>query len=195
MVYRLWFSTAQYHPMLEINLLPWRTLLKEKHNRIKKNFFLSTVVLIFLLFLSHISLNFILQNTMDDRDNLKNQLTELTNQTSKDSINPSLSIINQIHATQAELIHFFDSLEQETPDGIIWETLNSKKNHIIAMGSADSVSVLTRFVNAYNSRKNALFINIVSIKQDDRSSALKFKLHLMRSMPPLLKQPETHDNI
>jgi hypothetical protein len=181
--------------MLEINLLPWRILLKEKNNRIKKFFLVSVFIFISLLFTIHVLLNFILQNNGDDIDNLKNQLTELKNQTHEDNINPGILIIDQIHANQAELIHFFEFLEQETPPEISWETFTSKKNHIIALGSADSISVITHLVNTYHSKKNALLMNIVSLKKDDTSNVLQFKLHLMRSISPLLMNPKTHDNI
>jgi magnesium-transporting ATPase (P-type) len=181
--------------MLEINLLPWRTLLKEKNKKIRKMFLLSIFILIFLLFTILILLNFILKNNTDYIDDLKNQLTELKNQTPKNTINTGMLIIDQIHANQAELIHFFEFLEQETSPEITWITFTSKKNHMIAIGSADSIPVLTHFVNTYHSKKNALSMNIVSIKQDEYSNALQFKLHLMRSISPLLMSPKTHDNI
>ena len=203
MVYCFWFSVAQHYgglyDMLEINLLPWRAILKEKNNKIKNFLFLYIFILIFLFFSITSLLNFILEIDTENSNNLKNQLAELTNQTQKEAVNPSALITHQIYSNQTELIGFFKSLIQNTPNGISWLTLISQKNGITATGNADSIAVLTRFVNAYNLKKNILFMNITGITHASNSinsiDSIEFKLHLTRSACPLPIQTETHDAI
>jgi len=185
--------------MLEINLLPWRAILKEKNNKIKKFLFLYSIILIFLLFFINILLNFILQIYTEDINNLKNQLAELTNQTQKDAVNPVALITNQIHSNQDELISFFDSLIKNTPNGISWLTLSSQKNSITATGNADSIAVLTKFSYSYNLKRTILPMNITGIihasNSIDSTDSIEFKLHLMRSDFPVLIQKKSHDAI
>lgn len=181
--------------MVEINLLPWRAMVREENARQRKLFLMALIGLILVGLVSHIGLNWMLQ-TVDTRiADLQNQLTELTSQTQQSHFNPSLLIAEQIHSSQMELIHFFDNLYKTMQESVVWSEITNQKNHIVMTGNIDSFSILARFVSVYNEANKILPMTILSVKNNADSSAVLFHLQLTRAVSPFLSQIKNDDAI
>lgn len=180
--------------MIEINLLPWRAILRAENAKRKKFFLICLGALTLIWIVSYIGFRLITQNYDTTIASLQNQLTELTSQTQQNPINPSLLIVDQIHASQLELLDFFKVLAQEMQGMIVWSAIVSKNNYILIRGNTDSFAILADFVGAYNMKNKVLPIDILNAKKNNDASSLQFNLRLARSVPSLLSQIKNDDN-
>ncbi len=188
MVYKLWSCVARDASMVEINLLPWRAIAHAENIKKRKLFIYSFGILLFLWLVSTILLGQVLQAYDSRISDLKNQLTELNSQTEQNHSNEVLPILEQIHASQYELIHFFKAVEKEVQGMVDWSAIITQKNHIVVTGNIDSVSMLTRFVQTYNSENKTQPMLIMNVKNDSISYAALFRLQLVRLILPFVNQ-------
>ncbi|MCD6039031.1 MAG: hypothetical protein K0S27_431 [Gammaproteobacteria bacterium] len=181
--------------MVDINLLPWRAMIRAENEK-KRNFFLLFLGLLILIWIVvHIGLNFAMQTYDIAIDHAKNQLDELTSQTQNNQTNSASSIVDQIHSSQLELIDFFKAVEEAAPGMMAWSSIESRKNHIVMTGNVDSFLALAQFVDDYNNKNRALAMNIVNVKNDFGMTAVQCRLQLIRSSFPFLSQINNDDNI
>ncbi len=178
--------------MIEINLLPWRAIARAENVKKRKFFLICFAALLMLWLMTHVGLSLIMKTYDTSIADLQNQLTELTSQTEQNHFNPSLLIVEQIHSSQLELIHFFRTIKQEMWEIVAWSEIASQNNHIIMTGSVDSLSTLAQFVNTYNAKNKLLPMTILSVKNDD-TPAIQFRLQLVRTTLPFLSQVKNDD--
>lgn len=181
--------------MIAINLLPWRAMVREEIVKQRKLFLIVFGGLLLLGLITHMGCRFVLQ-TVDTRiDDLQNQLTELTNQTQQKHFDPALLIIDKIHSSQMELIHFFKIVSRSMIDHVVWSEIVSQKNHIAVTGNTDSFSILSKFVTSYNLANKLLVMTIMNVKNNANFSGVSFRLQLTRAASPFMNQTKNDDAI
>ncbi|GEM_PF-4287598 len=181
--------------MVEINLLPWRAMVREENARQRKLFLMTLVGMMLLWVIVHVGLSWMLEAVDTRIGDLQNQLTELTSQTQQSHFNPSILIAEQIHSSQIELIHFFKLFSQAMQERVIWSEVTGQKDHIAITGNIDSFLILARLVSIYNEANKLLPMAILSVKDNADSSAISFRLQLTRAVSPFLSQIKNDDAI
>ncbi len=180
--------------MVEINLLPWRSMVRSENAKRRKIFLIFLGALCLLWIGVHVLCGFVMQTYDTTISHLQNELTELTSEIPQNHINPASLVIEQICSNHVELVHFFKILEQEARDIVFLSALTSKENEITITGNADSLISLTHFVRSYNRKNKTLPATILSANHAHADGSLQFHLRLIRSLPPLMRQVKNDDD-
>lgn len=164
--------------MFEMNLLPWRTLAREKQQRLFL-FSVSFVMISFLLieFVIHFLLDYQIKNKIDclvllekKQLTLRDQAKPLENKKQVvDQLTAASSGLQHFENKQAVFIQVLNDLIQVMPDSIYLTQLNYVDDHFNLVGFSSSASELAIFVSKL---KN---FNLVSSKML-ASSQVKFQL-------------------
>lgn len=178
--------------MIEINLLPWRAIIRAENEKRKKNFFIYLAILVLIWLMNYLGFKLLGQSYDATLMRLQSQLTELSSQTQQSPPDYASLMIKQIHLNQLELLDFFTILTSRQSN-IVLSTIRNKNNYIMLKGDADSFVLLAHFVKAYNLKNKISPMTILSAKKSVNANSLQFNLRLPRSMPSFLGQIKNDD--
>lgn len=175
----LWIGFTRNQAMLEINLLPWRTTLRERNERLRRWVLIFVITLsIIICSLIHIMMNYFSHKTQMNIQRLQNHLAQTDNKRSSDVDLQINQLIKQIRLTQTELLTFFNAIS--IAQGITWQSIESQNGPVLLTGKADAFKTLLWFIGQYNSAKH-FQVKVMSITNIAYSSALAFRLQSSRA--------------
>jgi type IV pilus assembly protein PilN len=190
--------------MPPINLLPWRdTLKKERENR----FFIITGLSLALAGIVVLMVHLYMVNQFEyqqRRNNYLNaeikkadaQLKKIEDlKKKKKNLIERMDIIQKLEESRSNIVHLFDEIVKQVPDGVYFTSMKQKGEQITLEGVAQSdarVSSLMENVEASQWLTNPKIIRIVTTADTQQKSSYKkrrisnFKLVVTQTMP----QPE-----
>ncbi len=135
--------------MATINLRPWR---EERKERLKKEF--GQVTLLFVIMAALIwgvwnravdsiidhqeSRNRLLQTEIDSLDQKVKEINELKRK--KGDLIERMKVIQGLQGTRPLIVHLFDELAKNVPDGMFFSTVSRKGTQVTIRGTAESNS-------------------------------------------------------
>jgi type IV pilus assembly protein PilN len=146
--------------MPRINLLPWRSELRQRR---KKEFLVALaggVVLAFgVVYLSKLTVQGWTRAQQGRNEILRNEIVELDKQikeienleTQRSRLVARMQVISQLQRARPEVVHLFDELVNAVPEGVNFTQVVQQGNRIELTGSAQSstrVSALMRNIDA-----------------------------------------------
>jgi len=171
--------------MVDVNLLPWRVMLKEERMKQRQCFLIILASITLLWMITHLGFNCFLQAMDTHQQELQDQLITLSGQTQQKQVDSSFMMINQIQLNQKELLHFFKSIMNENS---MWSEIASKNNQINLFGMMDSYEMLTEFVKRYHFLNNTNLMTILNVKTVENSSAISFHVQIARAVMTCLSE-------
>jgi hypothetical protein len=171
--------------MVEINLLPWRAALRAKNARIRKIFFIYCGALFFLGSVVHWGVNEMLENTLQAVAQLQDHLTQLTGETRQDFKDPYVLSVQQIRSQQQAWLAFLNIAMRGIASNMSWLTLVHKGGRTVMTGYADSLGLLSRFVEQANRGMSGAPLVIVRVTTVPGLGALHFRLQFNPALPSL----------
>lgn len=133
--------------MPRINLLPWREA--ERKQR-RQEFGVGAIGALVGAFAIAFLVNLQMQDTIDDQNarnqylkdeiaNLDKQITEILDlEQQKQRLLSRMQVIEQLERSRPEIVHVFDQLARQTPDGIYLTAVTQKERSLQLKGMAQS---------------------------------------------------------
>jgi len=174
--------------MAHINLLPWRQERRQEQQRQLMTITgLSAVLMILIVLAAHLEIsrqvssqnarNGYLQGQIA---NVDNQLTEIANlEKAKKNLLDRMKIIQRLQENRPEIVHLFDEMARQIPDGIHLKRFSQKDKSLTIEGIAQSnarVSAFMRNIDSSNWLGNPKLDVIKSDKKDSENTRA-FILH------------------
>ncbi len=146
--------------MATINLLPWR---EEKREELKKQFFITLVLVVLLAVGIIFAWQSILVGALDTQKQrnqlLQSRINQLDEQVKeigklkkhKKELVERMKVIQSLQGNRPEIVHIFDEIVRTLPDGVYFKSLTRKGNVLTIIGAAESnnrVSSLMRQLDA-----------------------------------------------
>jgi type IV pilus assembly protein PilN len=193
--------------MPRINLLPWRdTLQKERETRF------GIIAIIMLIFAGlvvgavHLYMsgeidyqkrrnNYLIAEIKKAKDKIK-EIKELEQK--KQRLIERMSIIQKLEESRPQVVHLFEELVKQVPEGVYFTSMKQKANKIVLEGAAQSnARVSTLMKNFERSQwltgSKIIFIKTERLKGKQKSyrkrSVSKFKLEITQTAPKKKEQP------
>jgi len=180
--------------MPRINLLPWR----EAHRAEKKRqFFImvgsAAVATALAVVMVHIQFSAMIdtQNMrnrflQDEIKRVEKEIEEIkTLKEDKKALLARMEVIQKLQRSRPEIVHLFEEVSLNAPDGIYLENAVRKGNLISLEGysnSNDSVSAFMRQLDASPWLQNPK-LNVIESKKDTLGNSSYFKLEVMQESP------------
>ena len=180
--------------MPRINLLPWR----EAHRAEKqRQFFMvlggAAVASALVVVMVHVQFS-----AMIDTQNMRNRFLQdqikrvekeieeiKTLKEDKKALLARMEVIQKLQRSRPEIVHLFEELSLNAPDGIYLENATRKGNMLSLEGysnSNDSVSAFMRQLDASPWLQNPK-LNVIESKKDNLGNNSYFKLDVMEESP------------
>lgn len=176
--------------MIEINLLPWREIKREKD---KKNFAIAlgcaALFAVGIIFLTNMYMNSKLSNQRWRNNTIDHEIQILKKQTIeiqrlkklRDALISRMTIVQNLQMTRILTVHLFDELIKIMPQGVYINKVKRNNDTVIVFGSADSntnISDLMRNIDSNKWIQNPLLTEIKTgeIKVGNKQQENEFKL-------------------
>jgi type IV pilus assembly protein PilN len=146
--------------MPRINLLPWRTELRQKR---KKEFLVALmgaiVIAGLLIYVSKLTVQSWIADQQSRNAILKNEIAELDKQitairgleSQRERLLARMEVIDQLQRSRPEVVHLFDEIAKAIPEGVHLTEVTQQNNRIELRGAAQSstrVSALMRNIDS-----------------------------------------------
>jgi len=180
--------------MPRINLLPWREVHRAEK---KREFFIfmgsAAVATALVVVLVHIQFSAMI-DTQNQRNNfLQQQITRVekeieeikTLKEDKKALLARMEVIQKLQRSRPEIVHLFEEISLNAPDGIYLEAASRKGSMLALEGfsnSNDSVSAFMRQLDASPWLQNPK-LNVIESKKDALGNSSYFKLEVTQDSP------------
>ncbi len=191
--------------MTRINLLPWRDTLEQER---RYRFFMIAGVLLSLTVLVWLSVHFYMASEVgyqEDRNKLlqkeiqqaEDQIKEIKNlDEQKQRVIERIDVIQELEDKRPQVVHLFDEIVRQVPDGVYFSSLKQKADKISLEGVAQSdarVSSLMANIEKSQWLTNPKILSIERKEIQTKNSKIKrsvslFKLEISQTIP---KKEET----
>ncbi|MEK8017054.1 MAG: PilN domain-containing protein [Candidatus Parabeggiatoa sp.] len=191
--------------MTRINLLPWRDMLEQER---RYRFFMIAGVLLFLTVLVWLSVHFYMASEVgyqEARNKLlqkeikqaEDQIKEIKNlDEQKQRVIERIDVIQELEDKRPQVVHLFDEIVRQIPDGVYFSSLKQKADKISLEGVAQSdarVSSLMANIEQSQWLTNPKILSIERKEIQTKNSKIKrsvslFKLEISQTLP---KKEET----
>jgi len=193
--------------MPRINLLPWRdTLQKERETRF------GIIAIIMLIFAGlvvgavHLYMNgeinyqkrrnnYLIAEIKKAEAKIK-EIKELEQK--KQRLIERMSIIQKLEESRPQVVHLFEELVKQVPEGVYFTSMKQKANKIVIEGAAQSNARVSSLMKNFERSQwltgsKIIFIKTEQLKGKQKSyrkrSVSKFKLEITQTAPPKKKEP------
>ena len=177
--------------MPSINLLPWREAERKKRQRdFGVALAAGVVVAIAGVLATMFFYDGMIDNQMDKNDRLTAEIRELEKsieeidglERQKERLLARMEIINQLQKSRPEIVHLFDEITRQLPDGVYLTSMRQTGNRIQIRGVAQSstrVSALMRQIDASDWMSNPE-VERVATKTVGNSRQAEFTVYLQQ---------------
>jgi len=186
--------------MTRINLLPWRDMLEQER---RYRFFMIAGVLLFLTVLVWLSVHFYMASEVgyqEARNKLlqkeikqaEDQIKEIKNlDEQKQRVIERIDVIQELEDKRPQVVHLFDEIVRQVPDGVYFSSLKQKADKISLEGVAQSdarVSSLMANIEKSQWLTNPKILSIERKEIQTKNSKIKrsvslFKLEISQTIP------------
>jgi len=186
--------------MTRINLLPWRDTLEQER---RYRFFMIAGVLLFLTVLVWLSVHFYMASELgyqEARNKLlqkeikqaEDQIKEIKNiDEQKQRVIERIDVIQELEDKRPQVVHLFDEIVRQVPDGVYFSSLKQKADKISLEGVAQSdarVSSLMANIEQSQWLTNPKILSIERKEIQTKNSKIKrsvslFKLEISQTLP------------
>ncbi|MCK5876730.1 MAG: PilN domain-containing protein [Candidatus Marithrix sp.] len=176
-----------------INLLPWRdTLRKEREVRFGVITGISlllvglVVLAIHLYFMGEINYQQFRNNYLKQQIKIvEDKIAEIkTLDEKKQRMIERMSVIQELEENRPQIVHLFDELVRQVPNGVYFTKMTQKNDKITLEGVAQSDARVSSLMGKIEESKWLDNPKIYSIKSEDETKS-NFKLQVTQSVPPL----------
>lgn len=180
--------------MPRINLLPWR----EAHRAEKQRQFFVTmagsavatglvVVLVHIQFSAMIDTQNVRNQFLQDQiKRVEKEIAEIkTLKEDKKALLARMEVIQKLQRSRPEIVHLFEELSLNAPDGVYLDKASRKGNKLTLEGYAnsnDSVSIFMKQLDASPWLQNPK-LNVIESRKDKLGNNAYFKLEVMQESP------------
>jgi len=186
--------------MTRINLLPWRDMLEQER---RYRFFMIAGVLLSLTVLVWLSVHFYMASEVgyqEARNKLlqkeikqaEDQIKEIKNlDEQKQRVIERIDVIQELEEKRPQVVHLFDEIVRQVPDGVYFSSLKQKADKISLEGVAQSdarVSSLMANIEQSQWLTNPKILSIERKEIETKNSKIKrsvslFKLEISQTLP------------
>jgi type IV pilus assembly protein PilN len=180
--------------MTRINLLPWReTLRKEQQRQFISIAAGAAVLTAVIMVYIHIHVSGMINGQTARNNFLEQQITAVDKkiteikelQSEKQQLIARMNIIQQLQSRRPEIVHVFDEMAREVPDGIYLTNIKQTGDSLLIEGVAESnarVSAFMRNLDASQWFKNPGLI-VIQSKEKEKVRTSNFTLKVTQISP------------
>ncbi len=148
--------------MTRLNLLPWREMRRKELDRQLFTIAIGAWLLMGLVvFYGHLHASALIENQTKRNEFLQQEITKVEAQIKeiqdlkrqRDALIARMQVIERLQATRTQIVHVFDDLVRQMPEGVYLTSLTQRGNAITLTGVAQSnarVSALMRNLESSN---------------------------------------------
>ena len=178
--------------MTKLNLLPWRELRRKEQDRqlVSAGGF-TWVLMALIVFYAHLHVSAMIENQNKRNQFLKDEITKVDKQIAeikelkkqRQALIARMNIIHQLQGDRTQIVHVFDELVQQLPEGIYFTRLNQKGKVFSMGGTAQSnarVSALMRSLDSSDWFTNPV-LEVINVKDSGGDRVSNFQLHVTQA--------------
>lgn len=174
--------------MHQINLLPWRQILRRKQKQKLICFVIYTDACFFILYLlAHIVLSILIYSKETKVKYWQQQLTNIDKQVialkdMREELNKfshATEFFNHNRVIQITILNLCRKIIAITPLNITLQEMNYRDDKILLIGKAESVQALNQFVNQLSVSQFLKKPKLTEIENQPKNSQIKFKIQAM----------------
>jgi type IV pilus assembly protein PilN len=193
--------------MTRINLLPWRDTLEEER---RYRFFIIAGVSLFLTICVWLSVHFYMASELSYQEKrnkyLDKEIKEAEAQIKeiksldeqKQRVIERIEVIQELEDKRPQVVHLFDEIVRQVPDGVYFKSLRQKGDKIMLQGVAQSDARVSSLMGNIDQSEWLMNPKILSIKRKEiqtNSSKIKrsmslFQLEIIQTFPKKEEEQE-----
>lgn len=178
--------------MTKLNLLPWRELRRKEQDRqlISAGGF-TWVLMALVIFYAHLHVSALIDNQKKRNQFLKEEIAKVDKQIEeikqlkkqRQALIARMNIIHQLQGDRTQIVHVFDELVQQLPEGIYFTRLDQKGKVFSIGGTAQSnarVSALMRNLDSSDWFTNPV-LQVINVKDSGGDRVSNFQLNVTQA--------------
>lgn len=178
--------------MTRLNLLPWRAdLRKEQDKQLVGLAIFAWVIMAAIVFYGHLHITGLIQNQENRNQFLTDEISKLDKQIAeirelkkqRNALIARMNIIYQLQGNRTQVVHIFDEIVRQLPEGIYFRRMVQKGAQINIEGTAQSnarVSALMRNFEGSNWFTNPI-LEVINVKSKGGDRVSEFKLRVIQT--------------
>ena len=178
--------------MTKLNLLPWRELRRKEQDRqlISAGGF-TWVLMALVIFYAHLHVSALIDNQKKRNEFLKEEIAKVDKQIEeikqlkkqRQALIARMNIIHRLQGDRTQIVHVFDELVQQLPEGIYFTRLDQKGKVFSVDGTAQSnarVSALMRNLDSSDWFTNPV-LKVINVKDSGGDRVSNFQLSVTQA--------------
>jgi len=178
--------------MTKLNLLPWRELRRKEQDRqlVSAGGF-TWVLMALIIFYAHLHVSALIDNQKKRNEFLKEEIAKVDKEIQeikelkkqRRALIARMNIIHQLQGDRTQIVHVFDELVQQLPEGIYFRKLSQKGKVFSVDGTAQSnarVSALMRNLDSSDWFTNPV-LKVINVKDSDGDRVSNFQLKVTQA--------------